>query len=301
MVFIPQRTALLVRHLAALILLLPVIALPLMRLIGYPPDVYSAIGLILLVAGLVALPAVITRLYLLATMRYTLLPEGALEIRFGTRYERLPVEAVEEICSGGSIPAVLRENAPGWWYSWSGRVSFPEIEKPVDWLATSHGSNLLLVLLKDRMLAISPLDPAGFLRAFSECASQGVMERMDPISIEPPPLFMDIFDHSAAASLLGAGLVAVTGLGAFILGLQPSLPASMPFKFSVAGTPIAPGSPIRLIILPIMGGLVWLLNGVLGWLGWRRNDRVAAYIMWGTAFLVGIGLWFATFVLVLNK
>jgi hypothetical protein len=301
MIFYPQRTALLLRHIAAILLLIPVIALSSYRLFWFLPDGLAAVGLILLVVALIVLPAVVSRLLLLLSVRYAFTTGGAFEIRFGTRYERIPVEAVEEIRSGGKIPAGLQARAPGWWYSWSGRIFLKGLEKPIDWLATQSDEHLLLIVLKDRMLAISPADPVLFMRGFSNWATHASMDPVETVSIEPPALLMDILDHAAPTSLLLIGLAAVTGLGAFILGMQPVLPPVMPFKFSVAGAPIAPGSPMRLIILPIAGGIVWLVNTGIGWFGWRRDDRAAAYILWGSAMIVQIGLWFATIGLILNK
>jgi hypothetical protein len=301
MVFAPKRTALLIRHFLWLVLLIPVMALSLIRLVRYPPDPIGAIGLVFLVAALVILPAVISRLVLLARIGYRLAPGGGLELRFGQRFERLPIEAIEEIRSGGNIPASDRAKAPGWWDSWSGRTSTPDMEKPIDWFATTHDEHLMFIVQRDRALAISPADPTGFLRAISDWGTHGAMEKVEPVSVEPAPLFMDIFDHAAATSLIVVGLVEATFLGAFVIGIQPALPAAMAFKFSVAGSPIAPGDPFRLIILPIACGIIWVVNVGLAWIEWRQNDFVAAYILWGSAVLVGIGLWFATIVLAINR
>jgi hypothetical protein len=301
MVFAPRRTALLVRHFLLLVLLIPLIALSALRLLRYPPDVLGAIGFILLIAALAALPAVMSRFILLVRVQYKLVPGGGLEVGFGQRFERIPVEAIEEIRSGANIPASWREKAPTWWNSWSGRTSPSDSEKPVDWLATNHDANLLFLMLPDRAVAISPADPETFLQAFSEWATHGGMEKVEPLSAEPDPFFMDIFDHAAAASLIGFGLAEVAFLGAFIIGIQPTLSPQMPFKFNVAGLPVAPGDPFRLFILPIAGAIVWLINGGLGWFGWRMEEYTAAYILWGASTVVGIGLWFATIVLLVNR
>jgi hypothetical protein len=301
MTFTPQRAVQLFWHGCIIVILLPVMAFACFRIFGYSPDGYSAIGLFLLVAGLVCIPAIVSRFVLLLSIQYALVPGGAFKIRFGTRYESIPVEEVEEILSGNRIPGVLRQNALGWWHSWSGRLMVPGMEKPVDWLATHKDDHLLLVVLRDRLLAISPADAVGFMGAFSSWATHGTIDSVQSISIEPPPLFMDIFDQTVPTLLLGTGLLMATGLGAFLLGIQPSLPADMPFKFSVSGMPIAPGSPIRLIILPVAGGIIWFVNAVIGWVGWRRDDHLMANILWGTGLIVQIVLWFATIGLIVNK
>jgi hypothetical protein len=301
MKFAPHRNALLVRHGLLLLLLLPVMALSLIRIFRFSPDVYSAVGLVLLVASLVCIPAVVSRLVLLLTIRYELKPGGAFEIRFGTRYESIPVETVDEIRTGVRIPDALRQAGLGWWHSWSGRVALAGQVKPIDWLATQKDEHLLLVVLKDRIIAISPADAVGFMSEFSRWATHGTMEPVPTISVEPPPMFMDIFDQTIPTILLGVGLLAATGLGAFVLGAQPTLPAEMAFKFSVSGAPIALGSPIRLLILPIAGGFIWFVNATLGWVGWRKNESIAAYILWGTGLLVQMMLWFATIGLILNR
>jgi hypothetical protein len=297
----PDRAAWILRFTAILCGLAPTAALAALRVFGFPPDAYSAIGLPLLVIALIGIPVVVSRLWLLFSISYRLNPGGAFEIRFGTRFESIPVEAVEEILAGARLPADLRSSVPGWWRSWSGRVQPASIHLPVDCLATQRDDHLLLVVLRDRMIAISPANPAGFMRAFSDWATRGSIEPVPSISVEPPPVFMDILDQAIPASLLGVGLVAAVSLGSFILAIQPGLPAIMPFKFSVSGAPIAPGNPIRLLILPITGGLIWIANAMIGWIAWRRDDRLAAYTLWSVGLLVPMVFWFAAIGLILNK
>jgi hypothetical protein len=78
------------------------------------------------------------------------------------------------------------------------------------------------------------------------------------------------------------------------LAVQPVLTPDQPFRFDPAGIPASRGDPARLLILPLTGGAVWLLNAVLGWRAWRTDQRLAAYSLWIAACAIAAGLWVAT-------
>ena len=101
--------------------------------------------------------------------------------------------------------------------------------------------------------------------------------------------------------LLLGGLAGMVSLGAFLVGIQSRLPADQPFRFDPAGSPTSLGDPIRLVILPLAGGFVWLLNAVIGWWAWRKGLRPTAYIFWTVSLLVAIGLWASSASLILAK
>jgi hypothetical protein len=294
--FPPTRGFLLAAHVFLALSLGGLTGVAAWRLLAFPPDPAGAVSLAVIVAGLLLLPAVVYRLIFLLTAYYEIDPASSLTIRFGAWHEVVPIEEVEEIRSGGRVPASLRRDAPGWLEMWHGKSSDAE-EGTVDWMATDRGSGLLLLVTKQRRLAISPADPTGFARRLADLSAHGSLGKIEPFSIQPPAEIVEILKNPASFGLLLVGLIGILSLGVFLTWIQPGLPPSQPFRFDPSGGPTSLGSPARLLILPLAGGFVWLLNGLIGWWAWRKGQRPSAFALWGVSLIVALGLWVAVLTL----
>jgi|GEM_PF-1083800 len=294
------RTRLLVVHILLGIFLCGLIGAAGWRLFAFPPDPAGAAGLIAAVAGLFLLPAVLYRIIFLLNACYEFSASGSLTLRFGPWREVLPMEEIEEIRSGGRIPAAIRATAPGWLEMWHGRVA-ADGETAVDWLATDRGQRLLLLVTKRRHLAVSPADPAGFAACLTGLSAHGSLEKIEPSSTQPPSIIVEILKNPPALGLLIGGSVGITALGAFLTAVQTRLSPDQPFRFDPAGAPTSPGDPSRLLILPLAGGFIWLLNAILGWWAWKVGQRPSAYALWAVSLIVTIGLWAAVVALLTVK
>ena len=266
-------------------------------LLTFPSGPLAAAGLVILAVALILAPAAAYRIHLLLTAVYEIAPAGALNIRFGARREVIPLETIEEIRSGGKISPALRKTGPGWLETWQGKVSAGG-EEPVEWIATDRGSSLLLLISKDNRWAISPSDPAGFARAVADLSARGSLEKVEAVSAQPSPFILDILKTRSALAPLIGGEFLLVALGAIFLAVQSLLPSNQAFRFTPSGIPSSPGSPSRLLILPLTGGAVWVVNAVLGWRAWRTDQRLAAYSLWITACVVAAGLCVATVLLI---
>jgi hypothetical protein len=160
---------------------------------------------------------------------------------------------------------------------------------------------LLLLITKRQRLAISPADPAEFARRLTDLSAHGGLEKIEPVSVNPAPILVEIIKNPPGLGFLGGGLAGIVALGALLTGIQPGLPADQPFRFDPSGVPASLGDPIRLLILPLIGGAVWLLNAILGWWAWRKGQRPAAYALWAVSLLVMLGLWAASAFLLAAK
>lgn len=291
--FSPVRNRLLFLHFLGAVLLCALAGIAAWRLFTFPPDPLGAGGLVGVVTGILLLPPVLFRIYFLITAGYQITSSGGLTIRFGSRRETIPIEEVEEIRSGSRIPDAVRDSAPGWLEMWQGRVVMAD-EEPVEWLATDRGQRLLLLITKRQRLAISPTDPADFARRLTDLSAHGGLEKIQPRSIKSPPILVEIIKNPPGLGFLGMGLAGMVALGVFLTGIQPGLSAEQPFRFDPSGVPTSLGDPIRLLILPLAGGVVWFLNAILGWWAWRKGQRPAAYALWVVSLLVMFGLWAAS-------
>jgi len=291
------RGRLLIGHLLLATLCILLGGISFYLLLGFSSGILSAAGLAVLGVVSLLLPAVAYRIYLLLTAYYGITQAGALSIRFGTRREVIPLEEIEEIRSGGRISDALRKAGPGWLETWQGWTA-AEGEETAEWFAPDRGRSLLLLVSKHHRWAISPSDPAGFAQKVADVSARGSLEKVEPISTQPPPFILDILTTRPALAILIGGWFLSLSLGILLLAIQTILPPAQPFRFAPSGLPSSPGNPSRLLILPIAGGAVWILNAILGWRAWRTDRRLAAFALWITACAVAAGLWAATILLI---
>ncbi|MBN1440776.1 MAG: hypothetical protein JW929_15320 [Anaerolineales bacterium] len=294
------RNRLLLLHAAAAVVLFAVAGVSVWRLIRFSPDPIGAAALIGAAIGVCLLPPILYRFYFLLRAGYETTPAGALILRFGSRREVLPIEEIEEIRSGSKIPDTVRRAAPGWLDMWHGQVDIPDGEV-MEWMATDRGRPLLLLVTKRRYLAVSPASSVEFARCITDLSAQGGLEKIEPESAKPKPVFAEILRDPPAVGLLGPSLAGGIALGAFLTAIQPGLPADQPFRFDASGIPTSLGDPGRLLLLPLAGGAIWLINAVLGWWAWRKGQRPPAYTFWAVSFMVTAALWAASLSLLSAK
>ncbi len=97
------------------------------------------------------------------------------------------------------------------------------------------------------------------------------------------------------------GALLPLALLAFVGWRAPGLPSSVPFGFDALGNPGAEAPPGRLLLLPLMAGVLWLVDLSLGaWLYRSEPDRRLAYTVWAIALAGGLLLWGAALHLISN-
>ena len=69
---------------------------------------------------------------------------------------------------------------------------------------------------------------------------------------------------------------------------RPSLPDVMTVRYTADGLPEQIREKTTLFLLPVIGLLAWLINGVWGLIMSARNQQSGAYLLWGGAIIVQI-------------
>jgi hypothetical protein len=68
----------------------------------------------------------------------------------------------------------------------------------------------------------------------------------------------------------------------------------VPFGYDALGQPAISAPPGRLLLLPMIGFVCWMIDAVLGaWLLRRESQPYLSYALWSTAIVVGGMLWAA--------
>ena len=227
------------------------------------------------------LPLLVYRLYALVNGVYVLRQEG-LVIRWGLRREDIPLGSIEWMRPANEIGFRL----PLPWLRLPGSLIGRRIVNElglVEFLG-SDVQHLILVATPDKVFALSPEDGESFVRSFLQVNELGSLMPLEAQSVYPRVFIGRVWEDRLGRIAILTGL----GIGVFLLlGVALAVPALGEINWVEPGS-IAPAE--RLLLLPILNGLIWLVNLGLGSFLFRRggNYRIAAYSLWITSALTGV-------------
>jgi hypothetical protein len=146
--------------------------------------------------------------------------------------------------------------------------------------------------LDGRYVVISPPQPDLFVETFVDVTRMGSLEPIRAKTQRPDFLFGRIWSDSLARVMLILGLALPLSLLGYLSFRISTLPSQVPFGFGLDGSPAMQAPPSRLLLLPLISGLCWLIDGVVGvWFYRRTRSRVLSYVAWGVSALIGALLW----------
>jgi hypothetical protein len=240
----------------------------------------------LILAGLIAY-----WVYGLAGASYTL-DRNALIIHWGTSKQVIPTGVIERVFTGEEIEKGVRFYGGRWPGHWVGYGELPRIGSTL-FYATRPLEEQIVIVTPGLAYAVSPADQDGFLESLQKRLQMGPTQAVEQSTQRPSILDWAIWQDSLALVLIGVstlGLVVLLGMLSFRF---PQLPMLMPLHFGLSGSPDRLGPRAEIFLIPFIGVLSFLTNGVLGGIFYRRN-RVASYMLWGGSVLVQILVWAAT-------
>ncbi len=256
-----------------------------------PSGVNFLLDMLIALVLFAPLPVLAYRLYALVNAVYILRREG-LMIRWGLRREDIPLESIEWMRPANEIGFRL----PLPWLRWPGallgRRTLAELGL-VEYLG-SHQGHLILVATPSRVFAISPEDAKGFMATFRRVNELGSLTPIEAQSVYPSVFIGRVWEDPLARWLiLGGFFVGVILLG----GAALAVPGLETIQWVEPGS-TAPGE--RLLLLPVLNGLIWLVNLVAGTFLYRRgsDQRIAAYLLWGASGLTGVLLLIGSLMLI---
>jgi hypothetical protein len=255
----------------------------------------SSLTILWILLPLLGFPAVLLiafRLFGLLTAWYRLDRDG-FSLRWGLSREQIPLSEIKAVILGSELDESIRPGLGLWWPGCVvGKKAYDQLGE-VEFFSSNLGEGLVLLNMTDASaLAISPGDAVGFKQAFIEATRLGSLERLARESTRPDFLFTHLWEDRIARALVLAGLLISIALLGFLSAIGPNLPSQVPFGFDAAGSldPLAP--PGRLLLLPLVGGLIWLVDLVIGVFYYRiAADRIIAYAVWASSIATAILLW----------
>ncbi len=286
----PVRRGYLV-HLTAILALLALGSLGLWQ--AFSTDVGPAF-ITFLLPGILALGLAILlgyRAYALRSAYYALERDG-FRLHWGLRTEVIPINAITWVGLAGELGKDLPLPALRWPGSILGTRHLSGLG-PVEFMA-SRTTDLVLIITRKRVYAISPDDPLAFLQAFQRLTELGSLSPLTSQSIYPTFFLTRVWETRLARSLILAGLFMIL----FTLvwtSLAVSGRRQIRMGFDLNGEPrdVVPG--VRLMLLPVLSAMVYLVDLLLGLFFFREEEnRLLAYLLWTGGvlapllFLIGV-------------
>jgi hypothetical protein len=284
-VFEPDHRAGVLFHLGAVLVF---IALGLLGLWGLSRASLGPTFLVFLIPVLlsaVGVPMLAYRAYTLRTAYYVMNRDGV-QLRWGFRYEYIPIGEViwvnlaRDITSNIPLP---RLNWPG---SISGLRRLPD-DSVIEFMA-ADAKKLVLIATSERIFAISPSDPAAFIKAFQRLTELGSLAQQVGQSIYPTILLSQVWSSKSARILILLGLILGVALIAWIGVLIPQKP-QIHLGFRVSGAPGDVVPSVRLFLLPVINSTFYTIDLLLGFFFYRNSDtRPFSYLLWGSSVFVAL-------------
>ena len=253
-------------------------------LLRRPVDGGSFALLSLLLLSSFLLLHLLYRIWVAFSLEYWL-DRDALRIRWATSALVVPLPAIEQLVRDGEVPVVRS------WRFWPTPFVRPLTSaKGKSWelFASRPPGQCLWLQTADALFAISPADPAAFLAALQEYHQLGPSHRLSLRREHPRLCAAPLLADGLSRGLLLMGLAGVLLLFASLFFTYSSLPDLLVFHYSTAGIPDSIRPKQSLFLLPAIGLIVYLINGLAGLWMTCRQQPAGAYLLWSSTLSVQI-------------
>jgi hypothetical protein len=238
--------------------------------------------LLITLVAFAPIPLLGYRGYALLRANYTLSRDN-LGLHWGLRIEEIPLSDIEWIRPAADLTTPLRMprlRLPG---ALLGMRRHPDLGV-VEFLA-SEGRNLLLVATATQVFAISPADPAAFVRDFQHAVELGSLAPIPSRSLYPSFIIARAWGNSLVRYLWLSGLFLNVGLLIWVTLLIPAL-GRVPLGFDISGAALEPVVAVRLILLPLVSAFFYLAGWLAGLFFYQRSQQhVLAFAIWASSAL----------------
>jgi hypothetical protein len=247
-------------------------------------DVGPAFVVYLLVALLAfaPLPWFGYRAYALLRSDYYI-DRDSLAILWGLRVEDIPLTDIEWVRPASDLTHPLSFPPLRFPGAVLGSRRHPDLGR-VEFIAAST-KNIILIATSKRVFAVSPKDAAALVRTFARATEMGSLAPAQPVSLYPSFIVTQAWESPSARFMWMSGLFLNIGLIAWVGVLIPAL-GQVPFGFDATGAPASIVPSVRLILLPLIS-LVLFVVGIASGLYFYRWEmqRPLAFIVWGSSAL----------------
>jgi hypothetical protein len=240
------------------------------------------------------LPLLVYRAFALVQGHYILDRDG-LRLRWGLRAEDIPLPQIEWVRPAAEMGFRL----PLPFLNWPGAIiGTRRVEGLglVEFLAGER-RGLLLVATPAKIYAISPGEPRLFERAFYKIIEFGSLTPIPSYSALPVAFAWRVWNDRLGRGLLLSGFL--LGIALFVAaGLTIPGRESVSLGYDALRQPLEPISADRLLLLPVINGVGYAFDLILGLFFYGRpHQRPVAYVLWATSLIMPALLLLATFLI----
>ena len=242
------------------------------------------------VGGVPLLVYVLYRTWAAFSMEYWV-DRNAVTLSWANTQQVIPLHSVQRVIQGG-LPDLSGGSGLRWPAPHLG-TAVTVGTKQIQLVATQPLEKCLLLDTGDAVFAVSPRDPAAFLAGLQARYRLGPVTRLEMARLRTP-LWDRVFGGEAVGPVLvGGGLLGALLLFGVLMVRFPNLPDALAFHYNSDGLPDVVREKSALFLLPGVGFIAWVINGL--WGGWMafHQQRIGAYMLWAGALLVQICSYFA--------
>ncbi len=191
------------------------------------------------------------------------------------------------------------ERKARFWVDWPAHFVRPRpTADGVALLATRPVRDCLLLETPQGSFALAPATPTAFIDAVHERARMGPVtnvalgmeRRFDPARL--------LVSDRMGLTLVVLGLLGSILLFGALMIRFPGLPDVMAVRYNADGTPDLVREKQGLFLLPAIGLMAWLVNGLWGALLAMRQQKAGSYLLWGGTLVVQLCAFFALIALI---
>lgn len=262
---------------------------------GRPTDWLRFVLIFLLLISVPALLYVLYRTWVAFSLEYWI-DRNAITVRWADVRQTIPLAGVRQIV----VNSEEVTDARTWWMDWPARYVHhgrPHETGHLALLASRPPEQCVILDAGEHAFALSPQAPDDFIEAVQERVLMGpvanvqlaAQRALDPVRI--------LNTDRLGLILIAAGLLGSVLLFGALMVRFPGLPGVMAVRYSAEGIPELVRSKETLFLLPLIGLVAWIVNGLWGLIMAMRRQRPGAYLLWGgtlvvqlCAFLALVGL-----------
>jgi hypothetical protein len=242
-------------------------------------------------------PFLIYRLSNLENSNYTL-ERDSMRLRWGLRVETIPMMDVQWVRPITDLRGQIRPPRFRWPGAVLGTRRLPGSDTEIEFLA-SQTSTLLIIATSKKLYAISPKNQNGFLQAYQNLTELGSLAPPESQSVYPTILVTRLWKTKPARYLLLAATLLSLSVFIWVSITIPNF-EKIPLGFLPDGSPGNLIPSIRLMLLPILNTMIFLVNLFLGVAYFRRVEtQPLAYLLWTTSAVTSL-LFLAAVYFILN-
>lgn len=283
--FYPPHRRGLIGQITAILLLIIIGALGIWLTVQSPIGLGFLLFLIPILLALILVPLISYRAYSLWRASYNLERDG-IYLRWGLREEIIPMDLVTWV----STEEDLEVNLPRPLFRWPGAILGVRTLADgtnVEYLA-AQSNQLIIISAGERLFAISPSNPEEFLLAYHRFAELGTLTPLSAYSAYPANLLRRIWRSQSARYLLLGGILTSILLLVLVSLNIPNL-TTVSLRLDQDGSPTEMLPSVYLLLLPVLNGVFFLANALLGIYLFRWDEqRTLAFLLWGSGLFTAL-------------